>query len=280
MSEARKVDLKSTQSFLDQALKQFNTLSFIEKDPISIPHRFTFKQDIEISGFFAALFAWGNRTTIINKCLELMQQMDNAPFAFITQHQEKDLKKLLNFKHRTFNATDLLYCIEFLKHHYTIGYKEFKAGEPSLESAFSNGIKKTDDTVVNGLIQFHDYFFSLPFAPDRTRKHIATPVKNSSCKRLNMFLRWMVRKDTSGVDFGIWKQIKPSQLVCPLDVHVQNVAFNLQLIQSKKADWKTAIELTENLKRFDPLDPVKYDIALFGWGAEKGIGNREKGERE
>jgi uncharacterized protein (TIGR02757 family) len=252
---------------LDEQLKLYNQHGFIEKDPISIPHRFSKKQDIEIAGFFAAIFAWGNRTTIINKCNELMNLMDNAPFQFITQHQEIELKRFLAFKHRTFNATDLLHFIRVLSYHY----ENQSSAEPTLETAFSNALNRKDDTVENALVSFHDYFFSLEDSPGRTKKHISTPANNSSCKRLNMFLRWMVRKDKAGVDFGIWKNIKPSQLVCPLDVHVQRVARNLNLIQSDKADWKTAIELTEKLKSFDSYDPVKYDIALFSMG----VGNRE-----
>ena len=250
------------KQLLDEQLKQYNQLSFIDKDPISIPHRFSKKQDIEIAGFFAAIFAWGNRTTIINKCNELMNLMDNAPFQFVTQHQEVELKRFLDFKHRTFNPTDLLHFIRVLRYHYENDIQI----EPSLETAFSKALSKKDDTVENALVFFHDYFFSMEDSPGRTKKHISTPANNSSCKRLNMFLRWMVRKDKAGVDFGIWKNIEPSQLVCPLDVHVQRVARNLNLIQSEKADWKTAVELTEKLKSFDPIDPVKYDIALFSMG--------------
>ena len=250
------------KKLLDEQLKLHNQQGFIEKDPISIPHRFSKKQDIEIAGFFAAIFAWGNRTTIINKCNELIQLMDDAPFQFITQHQEIELKRFLSFKHRTFNATDLLHFIRVLRYHYD----NQSSAEPTLETAFSNALNRKDDTVENALVSFHDYFFSLEDSPGRTKKHISTPANNSSCKRLNMFLRWMVRKDKAGVDFGIWKNIKPNQLVCPLDVHVQRVALNLNLIQSEKADWKTAVELTEKLKSFDPSDPVKYDIALFSMG--------------
>ena len=250
------------KKLLDEQLKLHNQQGFIEKDPISIPHRFSKKQDIEIAGFFAAIFAWGNRTTIINKCNELIQLMDDAPFQFITQHQEIELKRFLSFKHRTFNATDLLHFIRVLRYHYD----NQSSAEPTLETAFSNALNRKDDTVENALVFFHDYFFSLEDSPGRTKKHISTPANNSSCKRLNMFLRWMVRKDKAGVDFGIWKNIKPNQLVCPLDVHVQRVALNLNLIQSEKADWKTAVELTEKLKSFDPSDPVKYDIALFSMG--------------
>jgi uncharacterized protein (TIGR02757 family) len=250
------------KKLLDEQLKLHNQQGFIEKDPISIPHRFSKKQDIEIAGFFAAIFAWGNRTTIINKCNELIQLMDDAPFQFITQHQEIELKRFLAFKHRTFNATDLLHFIRVLRYHYD----NQSSAEPTLETAFSNALNRKDDTVENALVSFHDYFFSLEDSPGRTKKHISTPANNSSCKRLNMFLRWMVRKDKAGVDFGIWKNIKPNQLVCPLDVHVQRVALNLNLIQSEKAEWKTAVELTEKLKSFDPSDPVKYDIALFSMG--------------
>ena len=250
------------KQLLDEQLKLHNQQGFIEKDPISIPHRFSKKQDIEIAGFFAAIFSWGNRTTIINKCTELMKLMDDAPFQFITQHQEIELKRFLAFKHRTFNATDLLHFISVLRYHYD----HDSSAEPTLEKAFSKAISRKDTTVENALVSFHDYFFSLEDSPGRTKKHISTPANNSSCKRLNMFLRWMVRKDKAGVDFGIWKNIKPHQLVCPLDVHVQRVARNLNLIQSEKADWKTAVELTEKLKSFDPSDPVKYDIALFSMG--------------
>ena len=260
------------RDFLNKKVKEYNQKTFIASDPISIPHRFAIKQDIEIAGFFAAIFAWGNRTTIINKCNELMNLMDDAPFQFIIQHHEIELKRFLNFKHRTFNATDLLHFIRVLRHHY----ENDSSTEPTLETAFSKGLLPKDETVENALMSFHDYFFSLEDSPGRTKKHISTPANNSSCKRLNMFLRWMVRNDNAGVDFGIWKNIQPHQLVCPLDVHVQRVARNLNLIQSEKADWKTAVELTEKLKSFDPIDPVKYDIALFSMGVgKKGVGNRE-----
>ena len=262
-----KKELATLKLFLDAQLKKHNQLSFVEKDPISIPHRFVVKQDIEIAGFFAAIFAWGNRTTIINKCNELIQLMDEDPYNFIIHHQEKELKRFLQFKHRTFNATDILHLIRVLKHHYIDGFKLFGEKEPSLESAFTHGMHKQDSDVENALKGFHNYFFSLDDSPPRTKKHISTPANNSSCKRLNMYLRWMVRKDEFGVDFGLWKQIKPSQLVCPLDVHVQRVAQNLNMISSEKSDWTTAANLTEILKKLDPSDPVKYDIALFSLGA-------------
>jgi uncharacterized protein (TIGR02757 family) len=249
---------KKLKDFLDRKVDEYNQPSFIAPDPVSIPHLFSKKQDIEIAAFFASIFAWGNRKTIINKSKELMALMDNAPHDFITNHSEKDLKRLLQFKHRTFNVTDLLYFILFLKHHYR--------HSPSLETAFSRWVNKKDETIESALIGFHDYFFSLQDAPVRTRKHIATPKRNSTCKRLNMYLRWMVRKDNHGVDFGIWRSISPSQLICPIDVHVARVAHRFNLVQRKQTDWLTALELTGHLKNFDPGDPVKYDFALFGLG--------------
>jgi uncharacterized protein (TIGR02757 family) len=253
---------KKLKEFLNRKVDEYNQPSFIAPDPISIPHLFSKKQDIEIAAFFASIFAWGNRTTIINKSMELMGLMNNAPHDFITSHREKDLKSLLQFKHRTFNSTDLLYFILFLKHHYQ------QSG--TLETAFTNWMSKKDGNIEKALIGFHDYFFSLQDAPVRTKKHIATPEKNSTCKRLNMFLRWMVRKDDRGVDFGIWQSISPSQLICPIDVHVARVARRLNLIDRKQLDWQTALELTTNLRKFDRRDPVKYDFALFGIGvAEK-----------
>jgi uncharacterized protein (TIGR02757 family) len=246
------------KTFLDNKIELYNNPSFIKYDPISIPHLFTKKQDIEIAGFFAAIFSWGNRTTIINKSKELMQQMDYAPYEFCLNHSDNDLKNLLHFKHRTFNATDLLYFISFFKMHYS--------KHNSLEIAFTQWMNKKDETVENGLAGFYNYFFSLPDISERTRKHIASPEKNSSCKRLNMYLRWMVRRDDKGVDFGIWKNISPAQLICPVDVHVARVAKELNLMKRQPVDWQTALELTAFLRTLDKIDPVKYDFALFGTG--------------
>lgn len=245
---------------LDRKVKQYQQLGFIENDPISIPHLYSQNADIEIAGLFAAVFAWGQRITIINKCKDLLARMDNAPHQFILQHQESDLKRMLGFSHRTFNDTDLLYFIAFLKQHYS--------RYDSLEDAFSKDVLKKDVNVENGLIYFRTYFFSLADAPVRTKKHIASPTSGSACKRLNMYLRWMVRSNASGVDFGIWNKIKPAQLICPLDVHSGRVARKLGLLQRTQDDWTAAIELTNNLKSFDPKDPVKYDFALFGMGVE------------
>ena len=244
--------------FFNAKVAQYNQPSFINDDPICVPHRFTKLQDIEIAGFFAAIFAWGIRTTIINKTNELLKLMDDAPYDFIMQHQPKDLKKLLAFKHRTFNTTDLLYFIHFLQFHYQ--------QNSSLETAFTKWLSPTDTTIEQGLIGFHQYFFSLEDFPTRTKKHIATPYKQSSCKRLNMYLRWMVRSDNIGVDFGLWKTIKLSQLVCPIDVHVARVAKRFNLLDRKLVDWQAALELTDYLRTLDANDPVKYDFALFGLG--------------
>ncbi|GAB3341855.1 TIGR02757 family protein [Marivirga atlantica] len=252
-------DKTELKDFLDHKVEVYNQPDFIELDPISIPHQFTKQQDIEISGFIAAILAWGQRVTIINKCKELFALMDNAPHDFILNHQESDLKRFLNFKHRTFNPTDTLYFIHFFQQYYQ--------KHQSLEEAFLNweGLIN-EDFIKNSLIKFHQFFFSDENAPQRTRKHIATPARNSACKRINMFLRWMVRKDDKGVDFGIWKNINPAVLICPCDVHVERVARYLGLMQRTKADWKAAEELTEALRAFDPSDPVRYDFALFGLG--------------
>jgi uncharacterized protein (TIGR02757 family) len=238
------------RAFLNRKVDEYNRPSFIANDPICIPRSFSGQQDIEISGFFAAIFSWGNRTTIINKTRELMRFMDNAPHQFILQHEEKDLTKLLDFRHRTFNATDLLYFIAFFRHHFT--------HYDTLEDAF---LRSPDF-----LSGFYHYFFSLDSAPPRTYKHIATPEKNSSCKRLNMFLRWMARKDDRGVDFGIWKKLPASKLICPLDVHVARVARRFGLMTRTQTDWQAALELTDYLITLDADDPVKYDFALFGLG--------------
>jgi len=246
------------KSFLDEKVLQYNKPNFIEHDPVSIPHLFTKKPDIEIAGLFAATLAWGQRITIINNCKKLMTWMDHDPHQFILHHTENDLKPFLEFRHRTFNATDALYFIEFLKWFYS-NYQ-------SLEEAFA--ISDQDATVERGLINFRNLFFSLPDYPPRTKKHVATPERKSACKRLNMYLRWMVRTDKKGVDFGIWKNIKPAQLVCPCDVHVERVARKLKLITRKQMDWQTALELTAYLRKLDPDDPVRYDFALFGLGLE------------
>ncbi len=253
---AKKMDWLHLKEFLDSKVELYNRPEFIPHDPILIPHRFSKKQDIEIAGFFAATLAWGQRITIINKCSELLAMMDNAPHDFLLNHKLEDLKTFEKFKHRTFNSTDTLYFIESLSNYYRTN--------DSLEDAFIGN--PASDSIESGLINFHKIFFGLPDFPPRTIKHVSTPLRKSACKRLNMYLRWMVRQDTSVVDFGIWKKIKPSQLVCPCDVHVERVARKLKLIKGKGMNWNTAMELTTNLRKLDSSDPVKYDFALFGLG--------------
>ena len=245
---------------LERLVQKYNHPEFIEDDPISIPHQFSKLQDIEIIGFWVAMLAWGQRTTIINKSKELLEMMDNAPHDFVLHHQESDLKPFLKWKHRTFQPTDTLYFLDFFKRYYTENH--------SLELAFAKHLPKSAEHVGKALEGFHQQFFDSENAPKRTQKHVATPTRKSTCKRLNMFLRWMVRADDKGVDFGLWKQIKPSQLLMPLDVHVDRVARRFNLIERKQTDWKTVLELTEKLRQFDPKDPVKYDFALFGYGLE------------
>ncbi|MDP9081547.1 MAG: TIGR02757 family protein [Bacteroidota bacterium] len=258
------------QAFLDSKVRQYNQPDFIKNDPVSIPHMFTRRQDIEIMGLWAAVLAWGQRVTIINKCKELITLMDGAPYDFIINHEEVDLKKLLHFKHRTFNDIDTLYFISFFRYHYE--------NNESLESAFfpqpPSPLKgeqelNGEEHIEKYLNYFRSYFFSLPDFPHRTKKHISSPSQKSTCKRLNMFLRWMVRKDDCGVDFGIWNHIKPAELIVPCDLHVDRVARKLNLITRKQTDWQTAVELTQRLREFDPVDPVKYDFALFGLGIEE-----------
>ena len=258
MNKQKLADLKG---FLDEKVDQYNRPDFIPKDPISIPHRFSKKQDIEISGLFASVLAWGQRVTIINKTNELLSWMGSSPHDFLLHHKPRDLKPFEKFKHRTFNGTDTLYFIEFLSQYYRT--------HESLEQAFAFDAKQ--DNVEQGLIAFNKLFFSLEDYPARTRKHIATPERKSACKRINMYLRWMVRNDDRGVDFGIWNTINQSQLICPCDLHVERVARKLKLISRKQLDWQTAVELSKNLKLLDPLDPVKYDFALFGLGIEEGF---------
>ena len=274
-------DLKA---FLDAKVDQYNRPDFITNDPIVIPHSFTRKQDIEIMGFWAAILAWGQRVTIINKCRQLIDLMDGAPYDFIMNHEEPDLKKLLQFKHRTFNDVDTLYFISFFRYHYERHESledafippdplkgEYEDGPQDLKTSAPPsggwGVK-----VESALNHFRTYFFSLPDYPHRTKKHISSPLQKSTCKRLNMFLRWMVRDDDKGVDFGIWNKIKPADLICPCDLHVDRVARSLKLITRKQTDWQTAMELTEKLREFDPADPVKYDFALFGLGIEEKFG--------
>lgn len=248
--------MSSLQEFLDAAVERYNTPDFIPDDPISVPHRFSKLQDREIMGFWAATLAWGQRKTIVQSAQRLAELMDHAPHDFTLNHVEQDRVRFESFKHRTFQATDTLWFLEFFQQYYRQNF--------SLETAFSRHLRPGDLTIENALRGFHNDFFDHPFAPERTRKHVATPARGSTCKRLNMFLRWMVRKDRAGVDFGIWGKILPAQLLIPLDVHVDRVARRLGLLQRKQSDWLAVLELTEQLRKFDAQDPAKYDFALFG----------------
>lgn len=249
---------KDLVEFLNRKVEEYNQPGFIPNDPVCIPHMFSKPQDIEIAGLFSAVFAWGNRTTIINKSRQLMALMHHSPHEFVLHHSEKDLRSLTGFKHRTFNDTDLLYFIEFLHRHYQRHH--------SLESAFTRGLQPGDLDTTGVLNGFYGYFFESSDVPARTRKHIAAPFKNSTCKRLSMYLRWMVRQDSRGVDFGLWKTISPAQLVVPIDLHVARVARRFGLLHRDSVDWQAALELTTLLRRLDPADPAKFDFALFALG--------------
>jgi uncharacterized protein (TIGR02757 family) len=241
--------------FLNEKVIQYNNPKFIESDPIQIPHNFSKKEDIEISAFLTASIAWGNRKMIINNAHKLINLLDNAPYDFVLNHTENDLDEFSNFVHRTFNHTDLTYFLKALQHIYK--------NHGGLETAFANYAEK--DSLQIAIHQFKKVFFEIEH-PLRSAKHVSDPLKGSAAKRINMFLRWMVRDDTTGVDFGIWKSIKPSQLSCPLDVHSGNVARKLSLLTRKQNDAKALLELDTNLRKLDPVDPVKYDFALFGLG--------------
>ena len=248
------------KEFLDEKAALYNTLKFIESDPIQIPHQFSVKEDIEISAFIVATIAWGNRKSIINSGKRLIQYMGNSPFDFIMNYAEKDAEKLSGFVHRTFNEDDLNYFFKAMQNIY------LKHG--GLEQVFANHAEK--ETLQPAIHHFKSLFFSLPHL-SRTEKHVSDPLKNSAAKRINMFLRWMVRKDNTGVDFGIWDSIAPSQLSCPLDIHSGNVARKLNLLQRKQNDGKALVELDTSLRKLDPVDPVKYDFALFGLGVFEGF---------
>lgn len=249
-----KSDLKD---FLEEKYYKYNRLDFIESDPVSIPHQFSKKEDIEIAGFLSATIAWGQRVTIINNANKLMKLMGNDPHDFILSAKEKDLEKFGNFVHRTFNGVDAIFFMQSLQNIYK------KHG--GLEKAFSrSSLDKT--AAVDVITNFRKLFFSIEH-PHRTGKHISDPEANSSAKRLCMYLRWMIRNDKRGVDFGIWRSsLLPSHLMCPLDVHSGNVARKLGLLKRSQNDWKAVEELTANLRKFDINDPVKYDFALFGLG--------------
>ena len=243
------------KEFLDEKVNQYNSLAFIDSDPISIPHRFNLKEDIEISGFLASTIAWGNRTMIIKNASKLIGLMGNSPYDFILNHDEHDFDRFNGFVHRTFNEIDLVYFIKSIKNIYV--------NHGGMENVFSQSV--TADSTQPAIHHFNSTFFSLPH-PSRTSKHVSDPEKGSASKKINMYLRWLVRSDNKGVDFGIWKSISPNQLSCPLDVHSGNVARKLGLLTRTQNDAKAVKELDFNLRQMDKDDPVKYDFALFGLG--------------
>lgn len=243
------------KSFLDEKVVQYNTLDFIESDPVQIPHLFSQKEDIEIAGFLSATIAWGNRKMIIKNSHKMMDLMGNAPYDFVMSHSENDLERLENFVHRTFNGQDFASFIRSLKNIYE--------NHDGLESVYAKNQELK--TMQNSISEFKKTFFEIPHQ-SRTQKHISDPLNNSAAKRINMYLRWMVRQDTKGVDLGIWKTISPASLSCPLDVHSGNIARKLGLLTRKQNDGKALAELDLKLREFDANDPVKYDFALFGLG--------------
>ena len=248
----KKEDLKE---FLDEKAAQYNNPGFIELDPIQIPHLYSLKEDIEIAGFLTAVISWGNRKAILKSARRMMEFIGNSPYEFIIDHKDAHLRKLEGFVHRTFNSTDLLSFIAALKLIYM--------KHNGLEGVFTK--YQTRESLQPAIHKLKELFFTVPHL-DRTRKHLPDPLKGSAAKRINMFLRWMIRKDTCGVDFGLWNSISPSILSCPLDVHSGNVARKLGLLQRKQNDSKAVSELDFNLRAMDKTDPVKYDFALFGLG--------------
>lgn len=249
---------KDLYPFLEEKYRLYANTDFIDTDPIQVARKFTKKEDIEIAGFLAATIAWGQRPTIIKNALRMVELMDHAPYDFITSHEEIDLKRFDGFVHRTFSSEDAMYFMTALKHLYQ--------NHGGLEGAFSQANNAKDR-----IAKFHELFFETEHLP-RTKKHVSNPTKGSSAKRLNMFLRWMIRPSKEGVDFGIWTKLSPADLMLPLDVHTGNVGRKLGLLTRKQDDWKSVEEITAALRTFDPLDPVKYDFALFGVGAfEKGV---------
>jgi len=247
-------ETRDIKELLDHRYDLYDRVEFIMDDPVSVPHMFDRKEDIEIAGFLAATISWGQRKTILKNANELLKIMDFSPYDFVTRADERDLRSLATFRHRTFNGTDCIFFIQSLKNIY-LNYG-------GLEQVFA---KADNEGIKSSIINFRNHFFSIPH-PSRTGKHIANPSKGASAKRINMFLRWMVRKDKRGVDFGIWDCIKASELYCPLDLHTGNVARKLGLVLRKQNDWKALEELMVHLRSFDPGDPVKYDFALFGLG--------------
>lgn len=255
------MDKATIKELLEAKLAEFNRPGFIPDDPIAVPHRFQEKEDIEIAGFLAATIAWGKRGLIVRSALKMMDLMGNAPYDFVMAARPDQLESLDGFVHRTFNAQDFKSLV--------LALREIYAHHGGLEQAMALDDSATD--TLSGIERMRGICLASANWQSRTNKHIASPAAGSSAKRLNMFLRWMVRKDGAGVDFGLWQSLRPDQLVCPLDVHTGNVSRSLGLLQRKQDDWKAALELTEALKKLDPIDPVKYDFSLFGLGIFEGF---------
>ncbi len=248
------------KDFLDEKVIQYNTLDFIESDPVQIPHLFTLKEDIEIAGFLSATIAWGNRKMTIKNSHRMMELMGNTPYDFVMSHSENDLERLESFVHRTFNGQDFIGFIKSLQNIYQ--------NHNGLEAVFAKN--QEANSMQKSISEFKKIFFEIPYLL-RTQKHISDPLNNSAAKRINMYLRWMCRQDNKGVDLGIWKSIQTSSLSCPLDVHSGNVARKLGILSRKQNDGKALLELDNKLREFDPKDPVKYDFALFGLGVFEGF---------
>lgn len=253
-------NIKDLKNFLDEKVRQYNNPAFIELDPIQIPHSYTHKEDIEISGFLSAVISWGNRASIVKNAKRMMAYMGDSPYEFILNHNDQQLKKLDGFVHRTFNSGDFMTFIEALKHLY-----KHKNG---LEGIFEK--YQTDQSLQPAIHELKKEFFNIPHL-ERTRKHLPDPTMGSAAKKINMYLRWMIRKDDAGVDFGIWKNISPSILSCPLDIHSGNIARRLGLLHRKQNDARAVAELDGVLRQMDSNDPVKYDFALFGLGISNGL---------
>lgn len=249
------MNFSELKSFLDEKAELYNHPNFIESDPIQIPHSYSLKEDIEVAGFLASVIAWGNRKMIITNATKMMNLMGNTPYDFIMSHKEQDLERLEIFVHRTFNGQDFIGFIKSLRHIYQ--------NHEGLEAVFAKN--QQENSMQKSISEFKKIFFEIDHLT-RTEKHLPDPFIGSAAKRINMFLRWMCRQDKKGVDFGIWKNISPSILSCPLDVHSGNVARKLDLLSRKQNDAKALTELDTNLRLLDSNDPVKYDFALFGLG--------------
>ena len=254
------MNFSELKDFLDEKVLQYNTLDFIESDPVQIPHLFTLKEDIEIAGFLSATIAWGNRKMIIKNSHRMMDLMGNSPYDFVMSHSENNLEQLESFVHRTFNGQDFIGFIQSLQNIYK--------NHDGLEAVFAKN--QEEISMQKSISEFKKIFFEIPHL-SRTQKHISDPLNNSAAKRINMYLRWMCRQDNNGVDLGIWKSIAPSKLSCPLDVHSGNVARKLGLLLRKQNDGKALLELDTKLRKLDVTDPVKYDFALFGLGVFEGF---------